>query len=387
MKKQSGTFWGYPRKDGEVGIRNHVAIIAAMDNSNPIVRRIAQQVNGAVAVCCSYGRGQVGEDYEQHVRIMSGLGSHPNVHSAVVVSLEPKTAWHIAERIEKTGRPVEVIALEDEGTIMATYKGVRAAGKLIAMATEESKVEYPLSELVIGLECGGSDSSSGIIANPVIGLLSDQYIDIGATVILSETVEWMGAEHLLAKRAVTAELGRKIIDAVKWYEDYALSVGIDILGTNPAPDNIAGGLTTIEEKALGAIKKGGSKEIKELVQCGYKPSKKGLILMDAPPPGVENTTAIVAGGAHIVLFATGRGNPIGNPVVPTVKITANPFTMEKLPDNIDVDLSPALTGIETLEEAAARLNLEVGKFINGKFSKTEIFGDLEVSVTRIGFSV
>ncbi len=384
----SEEIWGYRRPDGSLGIRNHVAVIAAMDNSNSLVRRLATSVRGCVPVFCSHGRGQVGEDYQQHVRTLVGLGSHPNVAAALVVSLEPVTAGRIASGIQKSGRPAQTIALEEAGgTIKALEIGMRTLLEMSISASRLRRERGKVEELIIGVECGGSDGSSGLVSNPALGAVSDRLVQAGGTVIMSETVEWMGGEHILARRAINKNVADKIINAVHWYEEYALSIGIDILGTNPAPDNIAGGITTIEEKALGAIEKAGTQPIQEVLRYGERPTGRGLYLMDAPPPGVENVTALAAGGCQVVLFSTGRGNPTGNPVSPVMKICGNPEAIRLVNDIIDVDLSPVLWGGITREQGVEKLWQAMLDVCAGTLTKSEALGDEEVSISRIGFSV
>jgi len=380
--------WGYRRADGTFGIRNHVAVIAAMDNSNSLVRRLATLVRAVVPIYCSHGRGQVGEDYKQRVRTLVGLGSHPNVAAALVVSLEPVTAGRVAEGIRQSGRPVKVIALEEVGgTIKSLEVGIRTLQKMAIAASKLRRERGRLDELVVGVKCGGSDGSSGLVSNPAIGMVSDRLVQAGGTVIMSETVEWMGGEHILASRAVNPQVGEKIIAAVQWYTDYARSIGIDILGTNPAPDNIAGGLSTIEEKALGAIQKAGTQPIQEVLRYGERPPGRGLYLMDAPPPGVENVTALSAGGCQVILFSTGRGNPTGNPVSPVLKICGNPETIRVVSDIIDVDVSPVLLGKMKREEAVDAIWQSMLDVCGGTLTKSEALGDEEISIGRIGFSI
>lgn len=381
-------FMGYRRPDGAFGVRSYVVVIAGMDNSNPAARRIASQVRGTVALCPSFGRAQLGQDYEQHLHTLAGLGSNPNVAAAVVVSLEANSANDIAQRIARTGRPVHAIALDQiGGTLKAVEEGVRVATRMALDASRQRPEPVPLSELVLGVECGGSDTSSGVASNPALGYVADRVVEAGGTVVLSEPVEWMGAEHILAARAASEDVASEIYRVVKWYDDYARSIGLDIRGANPTPDNIAGGLSSIEEKALGAIKKAGTSPIVEVVGYGARPSRKGLVLMDAPSPGTENTTALAAGGTQIILFSSGRGNPIGNPVSPTIKVTGNPVTIGRMADNIDVDVSPVLTQGESIAEAGERLLAEMLEVANGKLTRCEALGDVEIAVSRIGFSV
>lgn len=378
---------GFHRPDGQVGFRNHVLILSVVDTANPVARRVATVVRNTIPICPSFGRAQLGEDYEQHVRTLAGLGSNPNVAAAVILSLEPVAARNVAERIARTGRPVEIVTFDEAGgTIRATEQATRAAMHFVLEASGLTREPAPWSALTLGVECGGSDTTSGVVSNPVVGLVADRVVAAGGTVILSETVEWMGAEHILMRRAGTPELAARIQGAVRWYEDYARSLGADLRGANPAPDNIVGGLSTIEEKAIGAIRKAGSSPITGLVRFGERPATRGLVLMDAPAPAVENMTGLGAAGAQVVIFSTGKGNPVGCPVSPTIKITGNPRTITKQADSIDVDVSPVLTAGMSLEAAADKLWAHLDPVLRGRLVKGEVLGDIEVAISRIGFS-
>jgi altronate dehydratase large subunit len=375
--------YGFWRPDGSIGIRNYVAIIAVMDNSSPTVRRIAASVRGAVALAPGAGRGLMGEDWAQHVRTLTALGTNPNVVGAVVVSLEPVSAQAVAEGIAKTGRPVEVISLQDiGGTVRATEVGIRAASAIAASAAYRKRVPLPWSGLIVGLECGGSDGTSGIVSNPATGIVADRIVKRGGTVIMSEPIEIVGGDHLLAKRARNDEIAGRLQEAVDRCVHYSKEIGIDPFKANPGPDNIAGGLSTIEEKALGAIKKGGSSPVNEVVAHSVRPTEKGLIFMDAPAAAVENLTALAAGGTHLILFSTGRGNPIGNPLAPTVKITGNPFTVKTMRDNIDVDLSAVITEGLALDGAADLIDAEMVAVCNGKPTRSDLLGEVETAISR-----
>jgi altronate dehydratase large subunit len=380
----SQELWGYRRKDGKLGVRNYVAIISGMDNSNPTARRVASVVRGVQPVCPTFGRASMGPDLEQHIRTVVNTGTNPNIYGAVVISLFRSSADEIAQGIAKTGRPVEAYAIEEDGgTANVANLGVRAALKMMGDAARQRREPMPWSELVLGVECGGSDGSSGIVSNPVTGMVADMVVNRGGTVIMSETVEVLGGEHLLAARANDPVTKKKVLDAVNFCVTYAKEVGVDLLGANPAPDNIKGGLSTIEEKALGAIKKGGSTPLMEVIGYGYPPTKKGFVFMDAPAPGVENVTALAAGGTQVIIFSTGKGNPSGHPIAPTIKVSGNPFTVELLQDNLDVDLSAVITKGMSLADAAKILEQEVVDVCWGMPTKADLLGEYEVAVSRL----
>jgi altronate dehydratase large subunit len=383
----AAAFEGYYRSDGSVGIRNLVAVVAVMDVVNPIVRRVAGQVEGTVAITCDgYGR-TFGRDREQQRRTLAGLASNPNISSAIVVSMEASYAKDVADRIAATGRPVEVFAVFDSGgTAKTAAKVLDAAQRFCQAASGEARKPAPLSVLTMGVECGATDTTSGVASNPAVGYAADVVVNADGTVLLSETAEFTGAEHILARRASDETVANRIIEIVQNRLELALTQGVDITKHNPGADNIAGGLTTLEEKSLGAIKKGGTGIIQEVIDYALRPSRKGLIIIDAPSPGVENVTGLGASGAQLICFSTGWGHPIGNPVSPTIKISGNPRTVEERGDNIDVDVSGVIRGTQSIEEAGRQVMDEVIAVANGKLTKAEELGDLELSISRLNVS-
>lgn len=384
----SGEFPGYRRADGRVGVRNVVAVLSAMDNTNPSAERIASMVRGTEVLATPFGRGQIGADFEVTRRTLAGIAGHPNVAGVLVLSLSLASGRVLASRVRATGKPVEVLGLQECGGALAmTMEGVRIAARLVLEASELARERCPLGELVVAVECGGSDTTSGLASNPAIGRFSDRLIDSGGTVILSEPAEFMGAEHLLAARAESPDDARKIRDMVRWFEDEAKRNGVDMRGTNPTPDNIEGGLTTLEEKSLGAIAKGGTRPIVEVVDYSEPPSRRGLVVMNTPSAACESMTGLAAGGAQIILFSTGRGNAIGAPVAPTVKVTGNPNTARTMGESIDVDVSAVLTGEEGLDAAGERVWRRVVKVAGGALTACEVFDEQQLSVSRFGPSV
>ena len=373
-------FWGFPRPDGSVGVRNLVAVVSAADAVNPVARRIASLVNGTVPIYTAFGRGMKGEDGERHVRTRAGLGRNPNVAAVLVVGLEPKSAQEIAGLVASTGKPVEWIAVETiGGTHNATSEGARIALQMVITASRIWREPASLSDLIVGVECGGSDGTSGIASNPATGQVADWLVEAGGTVILSERTEIIGGEEVLARNAASAKVAEEIRAVVARTKEHARSHGIEL--TNLVPDNIEGGLSTQEEKALGAILKGGTTPLQEVVDSSQKPSKKGLVFMDAHAPGTENITALAGGGAQIILFSTGLGNPIACPVAPTIKVSGNPNTVVELSDNIDVDVSSIIRGEKSIAEAAELLYQEFLQVANGGMTRSEVLGDEEVAIS------
>ena len=381
-------FQGFRRADGRVGVRNVVAIVSAMDNTNPSAARIAQMVSGTTVLATPFGRGQIGADFEVTLRTLAGIASSPNVAAVLVLSLSLASGQDLAARIRACSKPVEVLGLHECGSAMAmTLEGSRIAARLVIEASELAREACPVSELTVAVECGGSDTTSGLASNPAVGHFSDRLVDAGGTIILSEPAEFMGAEHILAARAVRPEDGQKIRDMVRWFEDEAKRNGVDMRGTNPTPDNIEGGLTTLEEKSLGAIAKGGTRPIVEVIEYSYSPTARGLVVMNTPSAACESMTGLAAGGAQIIIFSTGRGNAIGAPIAPTIKVTGNPNTASKMPENIDVDVSAILTDAQPVDAAGERIWQRVMKVASGTLTCCEVLNEQQLSVSRFGPSV
>jgi len=379
---------GYLRDDGRKGIRNLVAVLAAADNVNPLVRQLAERVPGTVCLPASYGRGQMGKDFELALRAMAGLAAHQNVAACLVVSFEPESSQRITQRTAKLGRTVETLCFLEAGGLEASLaKGERILRRLHERAAQAARVPMSPAELVIGLECGGSDTTSGLFGNPALGLLTDRFIDAGGTAVFSEPVECLGGEDLLRARAVSPAVARQLLETVHAYDEMAKDNGVDLAGTNPTPDNMAGGLTSIEEKSLGALAKTGSRPIQGVLAYGESAPRSGVWMMDAPAAAVENITALAAGGAHLICFVTGTGNPSGHPISPTIKISANPHTVTQMPSHLDVPLADMLDGSIDLAQGAARIAACITRVINGAETAAERLRYLETNISRIGPSV
>jgi altronate dehydratase large subunit len=358
-------------------------ILAVMDNVNGVVKHIGQMISPSLPVTVWYGRGQFGEDDALFRRTQIGLATNPNISSVLVVSLEKVSAEKVAQGIAEKGVPVEHLSVQDiGGTIEAVAAGVRKLIPMVLKASSEVRGKIGFSELVLGVECGGTDTSSGITANPALGHVADRVVDAGGTVYLSETSEWMGAEQVLAKRAKDKAVAENIRLVVKRVEDSAHDRGVDIRGANPVPDNIRGGITTIEEKSLGAIIKGGTRQIEGVLDYAAPATGKGLYLMDTAAPAAESMTGLAAAGAQMILFSTGQMNIMGSLIAPTIKVTGNPRTAERLKDNVDVDVSAMLKG-ESLEQAGERLLAQVAEVGGGRLTRSEILGDVDIAISRI----
>ena len=381
------TFLGYRRSDGKIGIRNRVLILPASVCASDTARIIASQVSGAISFTNQNGCAQIGKDLEYTMDIVAGFAANPNVYGTVVVSLGCETcqANIVGDAIKKlTNKPLRTVIIQQEGgTLKAVEKGVRYAKQLVEEASLAQRTEVSLSELILGTECGGSDPTSGIAANPLVGSLSDRLVELGATSILSETPEFIGAEHILAKRAKTPEIGQRILDIVYRYEDSLKTVGEEVRKANPTPGNKAGGITTLEEKSLGCIHKGGHTQVNAVYDYAKQVTEKGLVIMDTPGQDPSSVAAMVAGGAQIVVFTTGRGSPMGNPIVPVIKITGNRGTFASMGDNIDFDASDLIFGPKSMEALTDDLLKLVVDTANGKVTKAESLGINEISVMRV----
>jgi altronate dehydratase large subunit len=382
------TFYGFERPDGSIGIRNYVAVIPSVVCSVEVARKIAANVRNATILPHDCGCTQVGEDKDQTFRVLSGLGMNPNVYGVLVVGLgcETISADSIADEISKTGKPVYQLNIQDEGSLKAVEKGTRILKDLSQEASKMSRRALDIPDLIVGTECGGSDWTSGVTANPAVGKAMDMIVERGGTAVLSETTEFIGAEHLLADRAVDEVVRKRILEFVERYEKEAIRMGVDIRGAQPTPGNIDGGITTIEEKSLGAIHKGGASRIVDVVKYGERIREKGLVVMDTPGYDVESVTGMVAGGAQIVVFTTGRGSPVGNAIAPVIKVTGNPETYRKMRDNIDINASKVFEG-KSLEEVAEEIFNEILEVASGKLTKAEILGHNEIGIWRIGWSL
>lgn len=379
-------FLGYRRADGRAGTRNTVLVIPSVGCSQEAARSIARGLKGAVYLPNILGCGQMGEDRLTVKRTLTGFGLNPNVFGVLVVGLgcEELVAEKIAEGIRPSGKPVEAVVIQDAGGRRKTIStGRRIVKEMLAEAASLRREPIPLSELILGTECGGSDFTSGLSSNPAVGSACDMLLGEGGTVILSETPELIGAEHILARRARTRKVSIRLLAAVAWWEKRAIEAGQNIREGNPSPGNIAGGITTLEEKSLGCIYKAGTGPLQEVIPYGTCPSKKGLVFMDTPAHDIEQLTGMAAGGAQIVLFTTGRGTPIGSPIAPVIKITGNRNTYLKLKEHMDIDVSRVLEGKEGLTDAGKRIFEEMIRVASGKPTKAERLGQNDFCIFKL----
>ena len=379
-------FQGYRRTDGRAGTRNTVLVIPSVGCSQEAARSIARGLKGAVFLPNIFGCGQMGDDRRIVKRTLIGFGANPNVFGVLIVGLgcEELTPGELAKGIRPSGKRVEELVIQEVGGTKKTISlGRNIVRQMLADAAKLERKPIPLKELIIGTECGGSDYTSGLASNPALGAACDLFMAEGGTVILSETPELIGAEHLLAKRAKTPEVARQLLDAVSWWENRADKAGMNIRQGNPSPGNIAGGITTLEEKSLGCIYKAGAGPLEEVISYGSQPTQKGLVFMDSPAHDIEQLTGMAAGGAQIVLFTTGRGTPVGSPIAPVIKITANRGAYLKMRENTDMDVSRILEGKEKLTGAGRRIFEEIVSVASGKLTKAEKLGQRDFCIFKL----
>ncbi|MFD0680692.1 UxaA family hydrolase [Paenibacillus sp. GCM10027630] len=381
-------FWGYRRSDGTVGVRNHVLILPTIVCATQSAMRITELVQGTVSFVHQHGCAQVGVDYDQTFRTYVGIGCNPNVYGVVVLGLgcETHQGRSVADAIAKrTGKPVELVSIQDNGgTLMTIARGAQVAARMVQDASMQRREECDISELIVATECGGSDACSGLSANPAVGVVSDMIVDGGGTAILAETSEIIGAEHLLADRAVDDKVAKRVYEVIEAMEQKAIFMGVDIRTGNPTPGNIKGGLSSLEEKSLGAAAKAGSRPLQELINYAENPTKKGLVWMDTPGQDIEQLTGMVAGGAQVVLFTSGRGTPTGSPIAPVIKIATNTRMFENMSDNMDMNAGTIIEGKESVQDVGQRIYDEVLQVATGKWTKAEILKQYDFGINRIG---
>jgi len=382
-------FMGYRRPDGKVGIRNHVLILPSVTCANQVARSIAQKTPGTTWVEHQHGCAQLGADLELTKRVLISHGAHPNVYGTVIVGLGCETvrAQEVAQAIKEQCpfKPVAVLIIQEEGgSVKASVKGAELAKAMVCEAADLLREPIDVAELILGTECGGSDACSGITANPALGAASDLLIDAGGSVILAETTEIIGAEHLVAARAVNKEVEARCYEVIDRCEQGVLKMGVDMRGSQPTPGNIDGGLSTIEEKSLGCIYKAGTKPLVDVVDYAMPVTKKGLVWMDTPGHDIEQLTGMVAGGCHLVVFTTGRGTCCGSPIAPTIKVASNSALFKTMEDNIDINAGTIITGEETVQQVGRRIFEEMLHVASGKQPKAEVLGFNDFAIYRIG---
>ncbi len=380
-------FKGYRRQNGRVGIRNHVVILPLDDLSNAACLKVANNVQGTLAIPHHYGRLQFGEDLELHFRTLIGTGRNPNVAAVVVIGIEPGWTGRVVEGIAKTGKPVEGFALERNGEHKTVMNASRAAQKFAQDASEIQREECDLSELWVSVKCGESDTTSGIGSNPTVGNLIDKLDPLGITSCFGETSEITGAEDVCKTRGKTPAIGQKFYDTWQAYMDEVIEPfkTDDLSESQPTKGNIEGGLTTIEEKAFGNLEKIGKKtSYIDVLQPAEEPTKgPGLYFMDTSSAAAECVTLQAAAGFAVHLFPTGQGNVIGNPIEPVIKLTANPRTAREMGEHVDLDVSGILRREMNYDQAGDALIDIMMRTCNGRLTCAEALGHQEFVMTKL----
>ena len=385
--KSNLSFRGWRRENGRVGVRNHVVILPLDDLSNAACEAVANNIKGTLAIPHAYGRLQFGEDLALHFRTLIGTGANPNVAAVVVIGIEDGWTSRVVEGIAKTGKPVTGFGIEGTGDIGTIAKASRVAKDYLQWASELPQEECDISELWVSTKCGESDTTTGLASCPAVGNMYDKLIPKGIYGVFGETSEITGGEHLAKARAATPEIGEKWYKVWKAYQDDVIEAHKtdDLSDSQPTKGNIAGGLTTIEEKALGNLEKIGRQcRYIDVLEPAEAPAKgPGLYYMDTSSAAAECVTLMAAAGYAVHTFPTGQGNVIGNPIVPVIKISGNPRTIRTMPEHIDVDVSGVLRRDMTLEQAGDALIEMIGRTANGRLTAAEALGHREFSLTKL----
>ena len=386
MEKWSQTFFGYRRENGRVGVRNHVVILPVDDISNAAAEMVGNNIKGTLAIPHSYGRLQFGADLELFFRTIIGTGRNPNVAAVVVIGIEPGWTKRVVDSISETGKPVAGFSIEGKGDLSTVAEASRKAQEFVQWATELQREECPISDLWISVKCGESDTTSGLGSNPAVGNLMDKLDPLGVHLCFGETSELTGAEQVCANRASNDAAKEKFLSTWNAYNDFILDNKTnDLSESQPTKGNIAGGLTTIEEKAFGNLQKIGKKtKFIDVLEPAEEPVKgAGLYFMDTSSAAAECVTLQAAAGFTVHLFPTGQGNVIGNPIEPVIKLTANPSTAETMKEHIDLDVSGILKREMNLDLAGDELINITVRTANGRSTCAESLGHREFVLTKL----
>jgi (2R)-sulfolactate sulfo-lyase subunit beta len=381
------TIMGWRRENGRVGVRNHVVILPLDDLSNAACEAVANNIKGTLALPHAYGRLQFGEDLDLHFRTLIGTGANPNVAAVVVIGIEDQWTKRVVDGIAKTGKPVTGFGIEGHGDIATVAKASYVAKEYVQWASEQPREECSISELWVSTKCGESDTTTGLASCPTVGNMYDKLIPHGIYGVFGETSEITGAEHLAKERAISKKVGEKWFKVWKSYQDDVIEAHKvdDLSDSQPTKGNIAGGLTTIEEKALGNLEKIGREcRYIDVLKPAETPRKgKGLYYMDTSSAAAECVTLMAAGGYVVHTFPTGQGNVIGNPIVPVIKISGNPKTIRTMGEHIDVDVSGILRRDMTISDAGDALIDMIVRTANGRLTAAEALGHREYVMTKL----
>lgn len=384
------TFLGYARASGPAGVRNHLTILSVCGLNAPQARKVAAALPGAVLISSDFGRGQVGPDKAFHAAMLTAFGCHPNTGAVLVIAADAAMRARYQDAVAGSGRPVAGFSLQEEGedSERLVARAIAAGQGMQAALAKAARVDCPVSDLTFAMECGHSDASSGIVSNPLVGDVADAIGAAGGRAIFSETMEWTGTEAGLYRRCATPQIAERLEALVAERHRVAKTAGHDVALGNPGPQNHEGGLTTLEEKSLGAVAKGGTGPIVGALAQGEAPDAgPGLYLMDTPTLSPESISSMVAAGAQVVFFTTGHGNPYGSALAPTIKVTANPEAAARLPRQIDFDASPAFGGAVPREALAGPLLSLTIAVASGQPVCAERLDECGEVISRLGPSI
>ena len=379
-------FKGYKRADGRYGVRNHVLVVSSVSCANGVVDALGRIFPDIVTVQHAYGCGYGPEDWETSYNMLSGLVSHPNVGAVLAIGLgcELLKAEHLIDAVE--GKPAEALVIQQAGSAAITKMGINIVERFIRLLARQKRASVPLSELLVGLKCGGSDAFSGVTANPSLGVAADMLVGEGAAVVMGEVTEMIGTDHILKGRCASPALGKKLQKLILGHEKYVKNALGELAGMVIAPGNIDGGLSSITEKSLGCNAKSGSTPIREVVEYSARPTKKGLIIMDTPGYDIDAMAGMAGGGAQIIVFTTGRGTPVGFPAVPVIKVSSNSTTFHNMKGDIDVNAGSILDASKTVKDVGREIfecivRTAGGGLTSAEINKSSVFNCLKKGAT------
>jgi (2R)-sulfolactate sulfo-lyase subunit beta len=383
MKPEEMKLLGYRRENGRYGVRNHVIILPVDDISNAAAEGVAKLIRGTMALPHPYGRLQFGEDLELTLRTLEGTGRNPNVAAVIVICIEPNWAKRVSDAIAETGKPVAAFSIERQGDLRTIEAAARKAKEFVQWAGELQREPFPVKDLWMSTKCGESDTTSGLAANPTVGRVFERLDAAGATLIFGETTEVTGGEDIVMEQCANPQVAADFKRVFDNYQALVESQGVDLLGSQPTEGNIRGGLTTIDEKAMGNIQKMGRCTVQSVLGPAVAPKGPGLHFMDSSSAAAEMVTLCAAAGSVVHYFPTGQGNVIGNPIIPVIKLCANPLTVETMPEHIDVDLTGLLRVEINLDQAADKAMKVLYHTVNGRLTSAEALRHDEFVLTKL----
>jgi (2R)-sulfolactate sulfo-lyase subunit beta len=383
MKPEEMKLLGYRRENGRFGVRNHVIILPVDDISNAAAEGVAKLIRGTMAIPHPYGRLQFGEDLELTFRTLEGTGRNPNVAAVVVICIEPNWAKRVADAIAETGKPVAAFSIERSGDLKTIEAAARKAKEFVQWAGELQREPFSVKDLWMSTKCGESDTTSGLAANPTVGRVFERLSAAGATLFFGETTEVTGGEDIIIEQCATPQIAADFKRVFDDYQALIKSQGVDLMGSQPTEGNIRGGLTTIDEKAMGNIQKMGRCTVQSVLAPAAAPKGPGLHFMDSSSAAAEMVTLCAAAGSVVHYFPTGQGNVIGNPIMPVIKLCANPLTVQTMSEHIDVDLTGLLRVEINLDQAADKAMDVLNHTINGRLTSAEALRHDEFVLTKL----